>query len=1155
MTPGQELALEQLRDIAGHSSGLFEILSNATTAAGALRVDISISCRHFHRRPEGLQYRARERFVVSIPPGFPFNHPEVSSRHIRFAGFPHVQWKRQLCLYAAPSVEWNVNDGMFGFVDRLLLWLEKAAINQLDPTGAPLHPPVAYQTNGPGHVVVPQCDAPTVPAGGWFGLAKLRVVSPKRVDIIGWSALDATDMSGEMAAAILLDQPMPFEFPTTIRGLLDELETRGVSRELTLLALQLAASRNEEDHPLYVVIGTPMRGVRGGQTMLQHLAVWHIEPLFAWGLKKSLDRFSADDARRETGQKLDQLVREWAEAAKVGWCDVLENRPEIISSRDEGTPLAWCRDRTVSIWGCGALGATAAEWLVRAQCRKLIIWDNSQVKPGLIARQPFEESDIGAWKVDALAVRLKRIRPEVEIEPQRGNVLAGPLDADDWTGGADLVIDATASEAVFEKLEAKRKSSEVRAPIVSLVIDRKAERGLAVVAPSTYSGGPRDVTRKAKLAARDRAELHAFADAFWPDVPADQVFRPEPGCSSPTFVGSVVDVTAIAASLLNSALADLQLGESFATGHFVRQPWVPGARHEPLATALSWSPDQILQDSRMGFEIRVAYGAWADLQAWTVKSQRCAGPLVETGGILFGEQSDALHVIWVSEVLGPPPDSEASPFGFVCGVSGVATAHEEKRTRSGGSMAYVGLWHTHPRGQPLPSETDLRGMRRVVLGADTPRPRSLMVIVGGSPARPVAGAYVFARKDLEDSVARRRVHGVRRIAVAPPAARIGLALSGGGSRAIAFHLGCLRALNDRGVLDRTSVLSAVSGGSVIAAMYAYGTESFEEFDRRVVRLLRRGLLWGITRRAVASPLFLGDLFTSAVSGTAAVAADVVRTVAGVALGAFTHRPRPRRLENIQPPLRRWISRTTAFQHTLDDDLFKGLTLTSPRRRGLDVVINACELRSGSAFRFGSRESGSWRYGLLQDNQVPLSHAVAASAAYPVLLPALDREYTFVRDGAATRHRVLLTDGGVYDNLGVTCLEPGRSPEFGSNTYQVDYIICCDAGHGLFDTRPIPYWLVPRLSRAFQSVFRKAQNAAQSRLHEFAAGGDLRGFVLSYLGQQDRNLPWAPSDLVPRSVVSNYPTDFSPMSPETIAALSSRGEQLTRLLLSRYCPDL
>jgi NTE family protein len=52
---------------------------------------------------------------------------------------------------------------------------------------------------------------------------------------------------------------------------------------------------------------------------------------------------------------------------------------------------------------------------------------------------------------------------------------------------------------------------------------------------------------------------------------------------------------------------------------------------------------------------------------------------------------------------------------------------------------------------------------------------------------------------------------------APP--KIGLALSGGGSRAIAFHLGCLRALHRLGLLDRVAILSTVSGGSVIGAYF------------------------------------------------------------------------------------------------------------------------------------------------------------------------------------------------------------------------------------------------------------------------------------------------------------------------------------------------
>ena len=83
----------------------------------------------------------------------------------------------------------------------------------------------------------------------------------------------------------------------------------------------------------------------------------------------------------------------------------------------------------------------------------------------------------------------------------------------------------------------------------------------------------------------------------------------------------------------------------------------------------------------------------------------------------------------------------------------------------------------------------------------------------------------------------------------PAEPKIGLALSGGGSRAIAFHLGCLRALHDLGILDRVRVLSTVSGGSVIRACYAMWDGSFEEFDARIRQLLRRGIVRPMIRAA------------------------------------------------------------------------------------------------------------------------------------------------------------------------------------------------------------------------------------------------------------------------------------------------------------------
>jgi NTE family protein len=78
---------------------------------------------------------------------------------------------------------------------------------------------------------------------------------------------------------------------------------------------------------------------------------------------------------------------------------------------------------------------------------------------------------------------------------------------------------------------------------------------------------------------------------------------------------------------------------------------------------------------------------------------------------------------------------------------------------------------------------------------------------------------------------------------------------------------------------------------------------------------------------------------------------------------------------------------------------------------------------------------------------------------------------------------------------------------------------------------------------------------RQRLHSYTASGHLKGFVFAYLGQIDRRLPLIPPDLVRREEVYNYPTNFSPMSIDDIDRIATRGEQLTRLLISQYCPEL
>lgn len=382
--------------------------------------------------------------------------------------------------------------------------------------------------------------------------------------------------------------------------------------------------------------------------------------------------------------------------------------------------------------------------------------------------------------------------------------------------------------------------------------------------------------------------------------------------------------------------------------------------------------------------------------------------------------------------------------------------------------------------------------------------------------------------------------------------RIGLALSGGGSRAMAFHLGCLRALNDYDLLTSVSTLSSVSGGSVIAALYAYSDDSFAEFDERVSTILRKGLVAGIARHTILSPetLKIGLAFMS--SGAAALVGLPVRllgaTLRSVGLSsaetdAF--------LRWVQSPIPRFASRSTAFRRYLDHSLFDGKSVAEVARPDLDVVINATELRTGTAFRYGNEESGCWRYGRLVGPTASVAQAVASSACYPILLPSFDQRLDFERNGETHRRRVIITDGGIYDNLAITPLLPGRSAIYSTNAKSADVIIACDAGQGLLSGTERPQLWHDRMISAMSTTHRRTHQLSYKILHDLKSAGTLQGFLLPHLGQNDAKLPVRPADLVPREQVIDYPTDFRAMSQSNLDLIAGRGEQLTRILIEQY----
>ena len=218
-----------------------------------------------------------------------------------------------------------------------------------------------------------------------------------------------------------------------------------------------------------------------------------------------------------------------------------------------------------------------------------------------------------------------------------------------------------------------------------------------------------------------------------------------------------------------------------------------------------------------------------------------------------------------------------------------------------------------------------------------------------------------------------------------PRPGIALCLSGGGYRAMLFHLGALWRLNELAYLPKLARISSVSGGSITAGVLGHRWHALgfvndvaTQFQTEVVTTVR------------------------AMADTTIDVGDILK---GICLpGSIGER----------------------VVASYNDRLFHHATLQdlpdAPR-----FVINATNVQSGALWRFSKPYMWDWRVGKVSNPTVELAVAVGASSAFPpVLSPArlTLKDGDFVPGTGVDLQKppftedIFLTDGGVYDNLGL-----------------------------------------------------------------------------------------------------------------------------------------
>jgi proteasome lid subunit RPN8/RPN11 len=781
---GVDLARRQLLDLVDVAGGAVEMLDEWIDAHGRTVFHISLDTSGLPVSSSGVRVRARERFHVVVGSSFPFDPPGVWSVHERWARTPHVQWGRYLCLYAATSVEWSPSDGMRGFIGRLSKWVANAAAGTLDPDGQPLHPPVAYADAKSGRLLVhsdlgdlvPWADDGSVTGSktliAWCSVNNDR----RRVDVHEWidmatAEVRAADADGEVfhnglpviaVPAVLTALEFGSEFPSTVTALGAGLADCGYGQDALLDDLaaanrinrKLRAQQTEQDRtaagipwdedadpdsPLLtaLLVGTPHRRIEGDKR-LAHLAAWKLDAFSAsiTDLFTRVLQLHDSEEVTELRDGVHDLADRVLALTDVTWMQVMETRPEVTRRRDQATPASWLRDKCVLVLGAGALGAPVAELCVRAGVSALMVADHSMVKPGILVRQPYTDDDIGTNKAAALARRLSTISG-LDVAHSNKNVRPTFFGSEHDLGAYDLVIDATADASVRSAIELARRSGRYFPPLITMVIGHHADKGLVTTCLRGASGAGADAFRKVSLlASSGRGEWADIGADLFPKEAQTDLFFPEPGCSSPTFVGSAAQTTALAGMMFDEALAclsptphspDTNVGTPRTT--FASAVRI-GAAATRGTTRASWVSDLTSVDSSGLYEVRVSAEALVTARAEVRRGARTMAPDIETGGMLLGSFDDATGVVHVDATTGPPPDSFMSATYFHHGIEGTDERVRADVHRTASATGFIGFWHSHPYGPALPSKTDEQGMASIVAPDGTTR-RALMMILGG----------------------------------------------------------------------------------------------------------------------------------------------------------------------------------------------------------------------------------------------------------------------------------------------------------------------------------------------------------------------------------------------------------------------------------------
>lgn len=761
---GPREALETLHSIALASAGALTVDLDYEHRRGVLHVRVYLSSASLRSSAEGAALKSWEPIDIQIADNFPYQSPVASTGRGDFPELPHQPWGSRFCVRVEKN-DWVPAVGMRGFLRAVIDAYQHVALGTLEGHLQAWRPIVRFL--GKGWAVI---RADLAPAGhpepeASFRWAVGTPVGEDRVDITWLDVNDdgrTADLAENLAQiraaapdaflvpAVTVAKPIALEYSDSWVGLLPRLQDHGVDRGRLLGQVARAAAVNQDaadgqerawvlfrvdadSEPRAAAGPEPVPAVRDARFAITRLTQHDAEILSAY--------YAAAPASLLEQLRVMQVTTPWVQ--------VYDGRPGSIRSRAGRRPTEKLAGKKILLLGGGGLGAPIAEHCIRSGAALLHIVDSGTVSPGILSRQPYEDADIGKPKAEILAARLGRIYPGNKVTGSADDITVSDIFSATSLQKYNLIIDATANRAVAAMIE--RSQRDERAPwpaLITVAINQQATHGVAAVTPRGAVGAGDDLLRRLGLTtcmSTDLGDVHA---AFFPPRSGRLNFRPDTSCSDTTFIGSTTDISALAAQLLDSALArpdTLRDPQGAEPPHRSLSIIRLGRDDEPKAArvVLDLPPDRVEKDHRRVYDVRIDENAMKTMREHVRASANGRTPGAgHTGGLLLGQFDSAGRIAWVSQATGLPPGSTASSLRIKLGVGEVQEVLDDRSRQSGGMLTLIGFWHTHPGGSAEPSDEDRATMRERVASPEWPAAPALLLVLGipedGSVGEPPA---------------------------------------------------------------------------------------------------------------------------------------------------------------------------------------------------------------------------------------------------------------------------------------------------------------------------------------------------------------------------------------------------------------------------------